>query len=356
MDWTLPAHLRHQAGERLRPARGFVGRGGRAHADHAGDGGTLPVSECPAFRMRRASTRRRYHRLWRAVPRQHHPPERRRRAQGSCGLQCRTGTGGWTSTAPAETQNYVTRIMGNYDATRGRGTPTPLLRPRRASWRQRRTILRSSGFKPPCAGHRPPARRRTPIITRASLDARLKEIQAASPAPMTPLEDAKLREARPTRHCGAERARGLAAGPQDGCRGAGPAREAPPARPKPWRVRRMCFPRWTKPLRTPRTRTSAPARWGRLWRWRREREPIACTVLIDTIKANIGFDRLQQMREASPTAGRWVRSRCVNSTSCNPSSRISIRGRAGPSYREPEEGENPLSELAAGDDAGTRQF
>jgi hypothetical protein len=28
------------------------------------------------------------------------------------------------------------------------------------------------------------------------LDARLKEIQAASPAPMTPLEDAKLREAR----------------------------------------------------------------------------------------------------------------------------------------------------------------
>ena len=181
MDWTRPCSP-PSSSRRAPSTRARFRRPGRADSCRSCRGRRpLPVSECPAFRMRRASTRRRPSTSARSTS-----PTSSARTAATCArvlratMPARPGRG-WTSTACRPRRR--TTSPGSWATTTpraGQGTPlapagvlvpparpTPLLRPRRASWRQRRTILRSSGFKPPCAGHRPPARRRTPIIIRA---------------------------------------------------------------------------------------------------------------------------------------------------------------------------------------------
>lgn len=136
------------------------------------------------------------------------------------------------------------------------------------------------------------------------LEARLKEIQAASPAPMTPLEDAKLREARANAAIAERNAR--EGSPQD-------RKTAVEAQDQEEKRRQRAAEAVASSENVLSTVDQAIAdaqnqdfrtgAMGSLMAMAPGTGAYRLYGLIDTIKANIGFDRLQQMREASPTGG-----------------------------------------------------
>lgn len=205
---------------------------------------------------------------------------------------------------PAETQNYVTRIMGNYDATRGAGNANAAPAPAQS-------VVEAAANDPQVQRLQTAMRRAQAAgatqdanYYQSLLEARLKEIQAATPAPMTPLEDAQLREARANAAIAERNAR--EGSPQD-------RKTAVEAQDQEERRRQRAAEAVASSENVLSTVDQAIAdaqnqdfrtgAMGSLMAMAPGTGAYRLYGLIDTIKANIGFDRLQQMREASPTGG-----------------------------------------------------
>ena len=219
---------------------------------------------------------------------------------------------------PAETQNYVTRIMGNYDATRGAGNAigagggVGAPGPANAAPAPAQSVVEA-------AANDPQAQRLQTAMRRAQaagatqdanyyqslLEARLKEIQAASPAPMTPLEDAKLREARANAAIAERNAR--EGSPQD----RKTAQETAAAAEKAKGQMRADYEAAQSTMQTIDEAISRVKDGD--WFMTGAGGQVAGMVggtgatklenLLDTIRANLAFANLSQMRQNSPTGG-----------------------------------------------------